>query len=112
MPILENTIPMEIISPNVIEITERLRKAIPELSRKDSLSHALNLNGASIEHCAKVIAETLQFSSDEKLRFNAAESALKMHGAFESDGAKDATINFIFQSDNVQIANILNPVRE
>ena len=112
MPLLENANPMEIISPNVIEITERLRKAIPELSRKDKLSDALSINGASIEHCAKVIAETLQFSSDEKLRFNAAESALKMHGAFESDGTKEATINFIFQSDNVQIANILNPIRE
>ncbi len=97
---------------NLPELQQKLERALPAFRSADPIDNSkiLDTCGATKQAAIGVQVDLMHNGDRPEIRAKASETILRMHGMLSENNREGSVIQLVL-SDNVNIANILNPVR-
>ena len=97
-----------LLKPIIAEVLQEVGLVKVNGKSAARFSSILNEHGLSLEETAERLRE-LADSGEPNVRLRTNELVIKAHGALIPEGAEIPSINFIMQSDNINLLQILTP---
>lgn len=94
------------------QIESVLLTKIPDLEESRDITKHLNHYDASVPQTAAKLAHLMNNSGDDRVQLSAVKTSLQLHGFLHKEENKNVVnISFIMKEGDVQLQQILNPIR-